>query len=150
MKKIFSIGFIAISVASCQSNSSNGGAASPASVGTTSTTVNYQAAKTSIADQEKADPKSFLKVTNGTYKKNLLGEWVIEGNTTSSATVARYKDVVLTVTFYSKTQTLLGTQEFKQFEFIDPGHSVSFKIKSNGFPGTGIIGIDVKSAAVAN
>ena len=140
MNKVLYFAFIALSLTACQSNSSNG------VNGNTNNTTNYQAAKIFIADQEKADPRAFLKVTNGTYKKNLLGEWVVEGSTT----VARYKDVVLLVSFYSKTQTLLGTQEFKQFEFIEPGHSVAFKIKSNGFPGTGIIGIDVKGASAAN
>lgn len=145
MKYIHSIllCFATLLFARCQSssNSGNTNAASAAS---------YQNAKMTLEQQEQTNPTAYLKVTNGIYKKNLFGTWVIEGNTTSTATVAKYKDVVLTVKFYTKTNTLLGSQDFAQYEYVKPGQSVAFKIKTDGYQGTEQIGIDIKGASTAN
>ncbi len=136
-KNLICVVIITLSFLGCQSNSSNNN-------------VTYQSAKMTLLQKEQATPISFLKITNGTYKKNLLDTWVIEGYVTSTATVANYKDVVITVSYYTKTKTLLGTQDFQQYEYVKPGSSVPFKIKSDGYQSTEIIGVDVKRASLAN
>ena len=80
-----------------------------------------------------------------------FGEWVIEGEISNSATVAVYKDVDVECSFYSKTETHLGTETHTVSEFIEPGRSSSFKIKTyasaiNGKPKS--IGLAIVSASI--
>jgi hypothetical protein len=89
----------------------------------------YEEAKISIEDQEKDNPLSFLTV-DAKYRKNLLGEWVIEGKINNSATVAVFKDVKLSILFNSKTDSYLGSETHTVYEFVKPGQSTSFKIKT--------------------
>ena len=153
MKILFCTFLVAISAIACQSNSSKDvpkTSSAPVPVGTTSATVSYKTAKETIAAQEKADPKSFLKIDGETNRKNLLGEWVTEGNIINSATVAKYKDVTLSVKFYDKDKTLLGTEDFQQDGIVEPGHPLSFKVKSKGYSGTATTTIYIKSATTVN
>jgi len=89
----------------------------------------YEESKTSIEDKEKDNPLSFLSI-DATYRKNLLGEWVVQGKISNSATVAIYKDVKLSLIFNSKTDTYLGSETQTVYEFVKPGQSKSFKIKT--------------------
>jgi hypothetical protein len=91
----------------------------------------YESLKLTIEEQEKMAPLTFLSV-EGKLWENLIGQTVIEGDITSSATVAQFKDVVLKVNFYTKTGTFLGSEDFVIYEFVNPGQSVHFKIKSFG------------------
>ncbi|GAA0876563.1 hypothetical protein GCM10009118_29730 [Wandonia haliotis] len=108
--------------------------------------VSYQETKVTLEDQEKTSPLRFL-TDDGTYRKNLLGEWVLEGSILNSAKIATYKDVVLEVRYYSKTNTLLGTERHTIYEFFPAGSSKRYKIKTNGFKGTKKLGWDIISAS---
>lgn len=92
---------------------------------------------------------NFLK-SDGTYRENLVGKFVLEGNVTNSASAITYKDVTLQISFYSSTQTLLGTEEQTIYEYFPPGQSVSFKFKTFGFQDTKSIGWQVIKATPAN
>lgn len=109
----------------------------------------YQETKMTLEEKEKQNPTSFLS-TDGTYRKNLMGEWVLEGSISNSATIATYKDVVLEISFYSKTKTLLGTEKEAVYEYFPAGQSKSFKIKTYGYKGTSSIGWNILSASAAN
>jgi hypothetical protein len=109
----------------------------------------YQQTKMSLKDQELGNPKKFLK-SDGTYRKNLLGQWVLEGKVSNYATVATYKDVVLEVKFYSKTKSLLGTENKTIYEFFKPGEKKSFKVKTYGYEGTKTIGWSIVKAKPAS
>ena len=109
----------------------------------------YQATKITLEEKEKRSPTSFLS-SEGTYKKNFFGEWVLEGTISNSATIAKYKDVVLNVHFYSKTKTLLGTQSHTIYEYFPAGRSKSFKIKTMGYKGTKSVGWDLVRASSSN
>lgn len=102
-----------------------------------------------MEEKEKRNPTSFLS-TDGTYRKNLMGEWVLEGTISNSATIATYKDVVLEIKFYSKTKTLLGTEKEAIYEYFPAGQRKSFKIKTYGYKGTKSIGWDIIRASAAN
>lgn len=118
MKKILSILLISVTLFSCNGdNSSNGDEPT------------YEEKVLTVEEEEQKDPMRFLS-SDGTFRKNLLGEWVIEGTISNNATVAVYKDVVLKFDFYSKTKTLLGSETHTVYEFIEPGQSSEFKIKT--------------------
>ena len=109
----------------------------------------YLETKMKLEDKEKQNPTSFLS-TDGTYRKNLMGEWVLEGSISNSATVATYKDVILKVNFYSKTNTYLGSENEAIYEYFPPGKSKKFKIKTYGYKGTKTIGWNIFGASANN
>jgi hypothetical protein len=117
--------------------------------GSYDTGSSYQETKMTLEDKEKQNPTSFLS-TDGTYRKNLMGEWVLEGTISNSATIATYKDVVLEIHFYSKTETHLGTEKKAIYEYFPAGQTKNFKIKTYGYQGTKTIGWNVVSASAAD
>ena len=100
----------------------------------------------SLEEQEKLNPTEFLKA-EGTYRQNLIDQWVLEGTISNNATLAKYKDVVLRIVYYSKTQTELGSEEKTLFEYFKPNSQQKFKIKSAGYKGTASIGFEIISAS---
>lgn len=112
-------------------------------------TSSYEDAKLTLEQQENLYPLSFI-TTDGTYRKNLIGEWVMEGSVTSTAAVANYKDVVLTINYYSKTNTLIGSEHHTLYEYLTPGNSLKYKIKSYGYRGTSSVGIEIEDAIAAD
>jgi hypothetical protein len=65
---------------------------------------------------------------------------------TSAATVAQFKDVELKVNFYTKTGTFLGSEDFVIYEFVKPGQSTHFKIKSFGPASAEDVKIEISKA----
>jgi hypothetical protein len=108
-------------------------------------TPGYESTKLSIEEQEKIIPASFLDI-EGKYKENLLGETVIEGKLSSSSTIAKYKDVVVNVNFYTKTDTYLSSEEFVVYEFVNPGSEVDFKIKTKAPKGYDKLSLEIIEA----
>ena len=125
--------FLALGIISCTSGSSE----------------NYQDTKMSLEEQERQNPTSCLSV-DGTYRKNLIGEWVIEGEISNTATLATYKDVVLEINYYSKTKTHLGTEKEAIYEYFPAGQAKKFKIKSFGYKGASAIGLNIINASTAD
>lgn len=129
--------FFSISLISCDSGYAD------------SSTLTYEEAKLTIEQNEKLYPLNFLDV-DGTYRKNFIGEWVLEGKINSKATLAKYKDVVLDIRYYSKTETLLGNDRKVIYDYLAPGSNIKFKIKTFGPKGAQTVGINVADAAIAD
>jgi hypothetical protein len=109
-------------------------------------TSSYQETKLTLEEQEQQSPAQFLDA-NGTYRKNLVGEWVMEGNISSSASVATYKDVVLNINFISATGTEIGSQQETIYKYVTPGGQQSFKVKVGGYRDAESVNMSVISAA---
>ena len=82
-----------------------------------------------VEEIEKGNPTQFLKAT-GTYNSNFWGNKLrIHGQVINTATVANYKDVVIKVHFYSKTQTEIKSEDFVLYDHF-PAHSTkAFDLK---------------------
>jgi len=78
------------------------------------------------------EQQDFGKYITGNYqtRKNIIGEQIVEGTLTNTADLSTFKDVVLEVTFLSKTQTPLNVQNHIVYELLTPKKSVAFKIKT--------------------
>ena len=124
---------------SCNSNSNSNSQPTPS----------YQKAKMTLQEQENSNPTGFLKAAC-TYRKNIIGEWVLEGTITNSATLATYKDIVLRIVYYSKTRTQIGTEEKTLYDYYKPNSTQKFKIKSFGYEGTESIEFQILSASPVN
>lgn len=135
MKLFLALSF-ALLLASCDDAGSGYSSYAPSS---------YQETKLTLEQQEQQSPTQFLNA-DGTYRKNLVGEWVMEGNISSSASVATYKDVVLNISFISATGTEIGSQSETLYKFFKPGANQSFKIKISGYQDVESVSMDVVGA----
>jgi hypothetical protein len=70
------------------------------------------------------------------FHDNLIGQSVIRGHVTNSATAATFKDIELTITYISKTGTPISNEIFTVYETLSPGQSTSFKFKTRSPKGT--------------
>lgn len=99
-----------------------------------------------LSQIEGKNPKNYLSVDYDLTYKVFSGEDKISGNIYNSATLATFKDVVLSVTFSSATDAYLGSKNYIIYDFIDPGSSVPFTIKTYSPNGTKKIGVKIQSA----
>jgi hypothetical protein len=106
---------------------------------------NYKKAQETLEAKEKKNPTAFLSVSSKD-KHNLLGQTVIKGNVANKAKVCIYYDVVLELSFISKTGALLEKDSETIYETIEPGKSANFKTKYFAPNGTDSVHIEVLGA----
>lgn len=106
----------------------------------------YQEKVMTVAEIEKSDPTRFLKA-DGTYNQSFWGDKIkIKGVVTNNATVANYKDVVVEVTFYSKTKSVMTSERYVIYDFF-PAHSQkNFELNVTNYKGTNTLGWEAVSA----
>lgn len=78
--------------------------------------------------KETAHPADFIK-TKIKWRKNLLGETVVEGSLTNTARLASFKDPVITITWLSKTNTALATTNYPLYEYLGASKTILYKLK---------------------
>lgn len=113
-----------------------------------SETDTYKKAKESLSDKEKKNPLKFLSVT-GDDKKNLIGQTVINGNVTNTATVIAYKDIRIKMLSY-KDGKMVEEHEDVIDDLVKPGNTKNFKTRYRLPKGTDSIALSVMSAVVAD
>ena len=106
----------------------------------------YEKSKESLGDKEKNNPSRFLHVENRD-RKNLIGQTVVIGHLTNTATVCTYKDVELKLTFFSKTGVKLDEGIETIYETITPGKKIKFKTKYFSPKGTDSVAVVVLKAS---
>ena len=83
-----------------------------------------------IGEMEAADPSSYLNATS-TYKPTFLGDQLkINGIIENKATVTTYKDVIVEVIFYSKTDSEIAREQYTIYDFFAPNTKKEFKLKN--------------------
>jgi hypothetical protein len=107
----------------------------------------YEKTKETLEETEKKNPKRFLTV-EGSDRKNLLRQTVIKGTISNHATVAKFKDVDVEISFFSKTGALLLRDHEVVYETIAPGGDQDFKTKIKAPIGTDSIALKIYSAKV--
>lgn len=97
--------------------------------------------------QEQNAPTEYLK-TEGTYRRNFINQLVLEGDIANTATLANFKDPVLTVTWYSKTGTEVGAKEYPIYEVVQAQGTTHYKLKTDApsFVATVALGISGATA----
>lgn len=112
-----------------------------------------------LQHDESNQPSTYLKAENTkcqnviTQKADIVhvekidkNKWNITGQIKSYATMADFKDAILTVSFYTATNTFLGAKDFPVYQYLMPNASVPFQIITyapNGFSSYNVV---VKSA----
>jgi len=120
--------------------------------------------KAELKQQEQMNPLQYLEA-NGTMKENRVQTreeglfhaaefstdgYNIEGTIKNSATVARFKDVVLTIKFMSKTETVIEEKDYPFYEFYNPNSTTPFALKVYPPSAMEKFGLSVKSATAVN
>ena len=134
MKKIINLFAIVTLLSACNNNRGNGGSDT------------YQEKVQSVEEIEHSQPTNFLNAS-GTYNETLFGNSIkVHGVIKNNATVANFKDVVVKVTYYSKTQTVIGSNNYIIYDFFPPHSEKAFELKIDKYDGTNTIGWDVVKA----
>lgn len=106
----------------------------------------YEEKVKSVEEVEQEDPVRFLEA-DGTYRETLLGDKLkINCEITNSATVASYKDVVIRVTFYSKTNTVVGTEDYTVYEEFPASKKRTVELRVKNYSNVHQIGWKVLKA----
>lgn len=102
--------------------------------------------RSELVQTEQQNPGKYIsgRVRN---RENLIGQTVVEGTLTNSATIAVFKDVVIQVDFISKTNSIMGSKKFTVYQAIHPGEAVSFKEKAFAGKDVADVHVSVVSAS---
>lgn len=103
---------------------------------------NYSIEKLSQEEYELSNPDQFVKLKYD-YRQTAQNKWIIEGSVTNFAQKANFKDVALIVSYYSLTNTLIGTEEYSLFDYFSPGGSEGFYFKSAGFEAAHSVSVEI-------
>jgi RNA polymerase subunit RPABC4/transcription elongation factor Spt4 len=88
--------------------------------------------KEELRKKEASHPTDYIGVEY-TWRVNLIANTILEGTVSNKATISGFKNVTIRANFYSKTDMLLGKEDFTVMEFIKPGHNVPFRHKIVGW-----------------
>lgn len=88
-----------------------------------------------IKDQKKLElnhPLDFLKINYSHSYRILLGMEEFKGEIHNKSTYATFMNVVIRITFLSKTKTAIQTKLFTIYEYVGPGEFKPFSIQTEG------------------
>lgn len=106
--------------------------------------IEYSASK-----YEEANPKEYLKVS-GTYRQNLILDWVIEFKVSNNADYTAYNKVFVEVTYYDENGSTQGSDYIEIDEYFSPNSKYDYKIKKPGYRHTKSIGLSIYTASSVN
>ena len=107
----------------------------------------YQEKVISIEETEYSQPTSYL-TADGTYRETFFGDKIkVNCEIKNSASIAFFKDVVVQVTYYSKTKTVLGTNSYVIYEIFPPQTKRTVELKIQNYRNVKAIGWEVTDAA---
>jgi hypothetical protein len=110
---------------------------------TKKTTVKARA----IQPKEAFNPAKYLTSSIKT-RKNVVGQAVIGGYITNISSSMVFKDIVLDVSYLSKTGAIITTQRFVVYEIIQPGKKANFKFKTKQPTGTKTYSVELTNAVL--
>jgi hypothetical protein len=106
----------------------------------------YQEKVMTVEEIERSQPTNFL-TADCKYNENFWGTKInVHGVIKNTATVATYKDAVVRITYYSKTETELGSKDYTIYETFPPHSTTNFELKIENYKNVNSIGWDVIQA----
>ena len=125
---------------------------------------NPEVLKTQLVEQERSAPLLYLSIEGSQMQENRVqirkqglfhdakysdDGFNISCSIKNSATIAKFKDVVLTVTFYAKTEAPISSIDYPIHDFFEPGSTFPWKQHVYAPQETSTYGIEIKSASAA-
>lgn len=106
----------------------------------------YEEKVMTVEETERSQPTAFLSA-DGNYNENFWGTKLkVHGTIKNDATVATYKDAVVRVTYYSKTKSELGSNEYTIYETFPPHSTKKFELKIKNYKDVSTVGWEVVNA----
>ena len=114
-----------------------------------------------LHEKEKVSPLTYLKIEDAKMEVNKVKTrdeglfnnaeysddgWNISANIKSTATMAKFKDVVVKVSYFSETGTLLSSEDFIQYEFYEPNSVTPIFLKVYPPESFNKFNVEIKSA----
>jgi hypothetical protein len=99
-----------------------------------------------LNNKELRKPKEYLTVSYDLTYRVFSGKDEIKGTIYNNANFASFKDVVLTVAYFSATDTEIDRETFTVYDYVYAGSSSDFVIKTYSPQGTKKIGVYIKNA----
>lgn len=107
---------------------------------------NYKEQKMTIEEKENTDPKKYLSV-QGKYNESFWGtKFKVRGEITNRASVADYKDIIIQITYYSKTKSVIGSEDYTIYEVFPPNQEKSFKLDAEKYNDVDSISLSIIGA----
>jgi hypothetical protein len=92
--------------------------------------LSYSSPVLSVVDQERVNPTAFLNAAGGNYKPNFWQtKWEISGSVSNLATHTNYKDVIIQVSFMSRTNSVIDTKRFVLYDYFPYGLKKGFNLE---------------------
>ncbi|MCB0845511.1 MAG: hypothetical protein KDE26_19815 [Bacteroidetes bacterium] len=132
MKNYFVCFIIAISLYSCENDP-----------GTRN--KSYEEKLVDIKATEALQPEKFLQI-EGTYRENLVGKTIIEGEVISAASQAVFKDIQIRVDFYSRTKSIISSENYVFYEVLNPNERKPFELRIKAPKAMNSLGLSVIGA----
>lgn len=106
----------------------------------------YKQKVMTVEEMEMATPINFLN-TSGNYNENFWGNKIkIHGVIENTATVATYKDAVVRIKYYTKTNTEIATADYTIYDIFPPHSKVNFELRIDNYENVSTIGWEVIEA----
>lgn len=99
-----------------------------------------------LHQKEMKRPKDHLSVSYKLNYKVFSGKDEIIGKIYNSASMATFKDIVLTVVYSTETETELYREDYVVYDYVYSNSEIPFNIKTYSPSGTKRIGVYIKSA----
>jgi len=108
----------------------------------------YEEKVMTVEEIEQSQPTKFLEA-DGSYNENFWGGKIkVHGTITNNATVAIYKDAIVRITYYTKTKTVLGSEDYTIYEVFFPRVTKTFELKIINYQNVNSIGWEVIDAEI--
>lgn len=112
------------------------------------TSENYNSVVQRLGWYEAQNPTLFLDAS-GRYNENFWGDkFQITAEINNKAKVASYKDIKIRVTYYSKTQTVMTSNDYVVYEIASPQRITKVKMKIDNYQNVDAIGWEVIDASI--
>jgi hypothetical protein len=152
MKKsilFLSLAFLALTSCNNSGSSGSGSSSSPSS-GTEERQKSPEELKADLKQQEQSNPTQYL-TADGTYRQNFWGnKFKVSCTITNTATVATFKDAIVKVTCYSKTKTVLASNQYTVYEVFRPNSKKTVELSIDNYQDVSTIGWDVVDAVAVD
>lgn len=118
-----------------------------------------------LKQQEQQEPLRYLDAGNVTMRPNMVMTrraglfreaeyetqgYFIEGTITNTASIAKFKDAVIKVSFISQTGSIIQSVDHTVYEFFGPNGAVHFSFKTNKPGATDKFAVSIVSAIAVN
>ncbi|NSW46404.1 MAG: hypothetical protein HPY79_11380 [Bacteroidales bacterium] len=107
----------------------------------------YEEKVMTIEEIEYSQPTNFLSA-DATYRENFWGDKIkVKCSITNNATVATYKDVMIRITYYTKTGTEITSEEHVIYEVFPPNSTKTVELKIDNYAHVNSIDCEVIGAS---